>query len=166
MVQLILYSVSLSNTIVYDNNCSKARRKRGFINPSLCVIFTRAEMAQKVTNWSASQLHMNFPNCRLKLQHYVVPALVETALNMGNAGVTAVTQIHRSLTLKPTIIINIIIIATIVTMSVTTIPTIVTTLNDNQHVGEQSQQPQSQRLTSITLSPSILRPPSLLLEGL
>ena len=78
---------------------------------------------------------MNFPNCRLKLQHYVVPALVETALNMGNAGVTAVTQIHRSLTLKPAIIINIIIIATIVTMSVTTIPMIVTTLNDNHHKG-------------------------------
>ena len=130
------------------------------------VIFTRANIAQKVTNWSASQLHMNFPNCRLKLQHYVVPALVETALNMGNAGVTAVTQIHRSLTLKPAIIINIIIIATIVTMIVTTIPMIVTTLNDNHHKGEQSQQPQSQQLTSITLSPSILRPPSLLLEGL
>ena len=78
------------------------------------VIFTQAKMAQKKdTNWSASQLHMNFPNCRLKLQHYVVPALVETALNMGNAGVTAVTQIHRSLTLKPAIIINIIIIATL-----------------------------------------------------
>merc|ERR1719400_418420 len=29
------------------------------------------------------------------MKHYVVPALVETALNMGNAGVTAVTQIHR-----------------------------------------------------------------------
>ena len=28
-------------------------------------------------------------------QNYVVPALVETALNMGNAGVTAVTQLHR-----------------------------------------------------------------------
>ena len=98
----------------------------------------------------------------------MVPALVETALNMGNAGVTAVTQIHRSLTLKPTIIINIIIIATIVTMIITTIPMIVTTLNDNDkhHKGEQSQQPQSQQLTSITLSPSILRPPSLLLEGL
>ena len=96
----------------------------------------------------------------------MVPALVETALNMGNAGVTAVTQIHGSLTLKPAIIINIIIIATIVTMIVTTIPMIVTTLNDNHHKGEQSQQPPSQRLTSITLSPSILRLPSLLLEGL
>jgi len=29
------------------------------------------------------------------VKHYVVPALVETALNMGNAGVTAVTQLHR-----------------------------------------------------------------------
>ena len=131
---------------------------------SYSVIFTRANIAQKVTNWSASQLHMNFPNCRLKLQHYVVPALVETALNMGNAGVTAVTQIHRFLTLKPAIIINMIIIATIVTMS--RLSMIVTTLNDNHHKGEQSQQPQSQQLTSITLLPSILRPPSLLLEGL
>ena len=167
VVRLILSSVSLSNNIVYDNNGSIAGRKRAFINPTLYFkqrhFHTGRDSRKKATKWSASQLHMNFPNCRLKLQHYVVPALVETALNMGNAGVTAVTQIHRSLTLKPTIIINIIIIATIVTMIVTMI---VTTLNDNQHKGEQSQQPQSQQLTSITLSPSILRPPSLLLEGL
>ena len=75
-----------------------------FFLPSLfhTVSFShRQRWRKKATNWSASQLHMNFPNCRLKLQHYVVPALVETALNMGNAGVTAVTQIHRSLTLNP-----------------------------------------------------------------
>ena len=122
MVQLILYSASLSNNIVQDNNGSIAGRKRAFINPTLCFkqchFHTGKDGAKKVTNWSACQLasqlvHMNFPNCRLKLQHYVVPALVETALNMGNAGVTAVTQIHRSLTLKPAIIINIIIIATL-----------------------------------------------------
>ena len=110
VVRLILSSVSLSNNIVYDNNGSIAGRKRAFINPTLCFkqchFHTGKDGAKKVTNWSACQLasqlvHMNFPNCRLKLQHYVVPALVETALNMGNAGVTAVTQIHRSLTLNP-----------------------------------------------------------------
>ena len=50
MVQLILYSVSLSNTIVYDNNGSKAGRKRASLilhSVSYSVIFTQAEMAQK-----------------------------------------------------------------------------------------------------------------------
>ena len=50
VVQLILYSVSLSNTIVYDNNGSKAGRKRASLilhSVSYCGIFTQAEMTEK-----------------------------------------------------------------------------------------------------------------------